>query len=198
MNFFTKKGTYDWLVVGLGNPGPKYESTRHNAGFMAVDAMAEKLSASWKKSKWNAQTAECRIGDKRVLLIKPQTFMNNSGEAVSAIAKFYKMAPERIIVLFDDISLSVGRLRIRRNGSHGGHNGCKDIVQLMGSDNIPRVKIGVGEKPHPEYDLKDWVLSNFKKDELDALKTAIENAGEAVMDMVAGDTDAAMNKFNKK
>ena len=198
MIFFSKKGTYDWLVVGLGNPGPKYESTRHNAGFMAVDAIAEKQSAVWKKTKWNAHTAECRMGDNRVLLIKPQTFMNNSGEAVSAIAKFYKMAPEHIIVLFDDISLSVGRLRIRRSGSDGGHNGCKDIIQLMGSDNIPRVKIGVGEKPHPDYDLKDWVLSNFKKDETESLKTAIENAGEAVLDMVSGKTDAAMNKFNKK
>lgn len=198
MIFFTKKGTYDFLVVGLGNPGPKYENTRHNAGFMAVDAIANHRDADFKKTKWNAMSAECSIGGERILLLKPLTFMNNSGEAVSAVARFYKIPAERIIVLFDDVSLAVGRLRIRRSGSDGGHNGMKDIIQLMGSDNIPRVKIGVGEKPHPDYDLKDWVLSSFKKDEEENLKTAVNNAVSAVFYMVAGQTDVAMNKFNKK
>ena len=198
MKFFTKKGTFSWLIVGLGNPGMQYENTRHNAGFIAVDAIAERYKTLAWKSEMKAYTAQCDVNGIKVLLIKPQTYMNNSGEAVKAIASYYRMPADKIIVIFDDISLPVGRIRIRRNGSDGGHNGMKDIIELMGTDMIPRIKVGIGAKPHPQYDLKDWVLSKFNADEKEMLDFAIKNVTAAIDDMTFGDFDTPMNKFNKK
>ncbi len=198
--FFKKKekpsGSIDYMIVGLGNPGDKYEATRHNAGFITIDMLAEKLGCSLTKLKFKSLYGTADIGDKKCLLLKPQTFMNNSGEAVRDAAGFYKIPVENIIVVSDDISLDVGKLRIRRKGSDGGHNGLKSIIYLLNNDNFARIKIGVGKKPHPDYDLADWVLSRFKNDEVNDLKAAAENACDAIKLMVGGKTDMAMNKFN--
>jgi len=195
--FFKSKGsTFDWLIVGLGNPGLQYAETRHNAGFMVADRLAEKYGCNFNKNKNNAIFGECNIKESRVLLAKPQTYMNLSGKAVVEIANFYKIPIENIIVIFDDISLDVGRIRVRRKGSHGGHNGMKDIIELMGSDEIARIKVGVGKKPHPEYDLKDWVLGKFPKDQQAELQKAIDNACDAVGVIVSSGVDKAMNRYN--
>ncbi|MBE6727514.1 MAG: aminoacyl-tRNA hydrolase [Ruminococcaceae bacterium] len=195
--FFKSKGsTFDWLIVGLGNPGLQYAETRHNAGFMVADRLAEKYGCNFNKNKHNAIFGECNIKESRVLLAKPQTYMNLSGKAVVEIANFYKIPIENIIVIFDDISLDVGRIRVRRKGSHGGHNGMKDIIELMGSDEIARIKVGVGKKPHPEYDLKDWVLGKFPKDQQAELQKAIDNACDAVGVIVSSGVDKAMNRYN--
>lgn len=200
MGFFNKykapSGAPEYLIVGLGNPGRQYELTRHNAGFLFADLLADKNNAKISKIQFKSVTACVEIGGHRCLLIKPQTFMNNSGEAVKQAASFYKIPPEKIIVVFDDISLPCGKLRIRRKGSAGGHNGMKSIIYHLNSDNFPRVKLGVGEKPHPDYDLADWVLSNFKKDEIPLLRQAAENACAAVELMISGDTDKAMSSYN--
>ena len=189
-------GPPEYLIVGLGNPGRQYELTRHNAGFLFADLLADKNSVKISKIQFKSVTASIELGGHKCLLMKPQTFMNNSGEAVKQAAAFYKIPPEKIIVVFDDISLPCGKLRIRRKGSAGGHNGIKSIIYFMNSDNFPRVKLGVGEKPHPDYELADWVLSNFKKDELPALRDAAEKACDAVELMVCGETDKAMSNFN--
>lgn len=189
-------GPPEYLIVGLGNPGRQYELTRHNAGFLFADLLADKNNVKISKIQFKSVTASIELGGHKCLLMKPQTFMNNSGEAVKQAAAFYKIPPEKIIVVFDDISLPCGKLRIRRKGSAGGHNGIKSIIYLMNSDNFPRVKLGVGEKPHPDYELADWVLSNFKKDELPALRDAAEKACDAVELMVCGETDKAMSNFN--
>ncbi len=200
MGFLKRKtspsGPPEYLIVGLGNPGRQYELTRHNAGFLFADLLADKCSENINKIQFKAVTASIELGGHKCLLMKPQTFMNNSGEAVKQAAAFYKIPPEKIIVVFDDISLPCGKLRIRRKGSAGGHNGIKSIIYLMNSDNFPRVKLGVGEKPHPDYELADWVLSNFKKDEIPALREAAEKACDAVELMVQGETDKAMSSFN--
>ncbi len=200
MNFFsrnkTPSGPPEFIIVGLGNPGKKYELTRHNAGFLFADLLADKNGEKISKIQFKSVTANITLGGHRCLLMKPQTFMNNSGEAVKQAAAFYKIAPENIIVVFDDISLPCGKMRIRRKGSDGGHNGIKSIIYLLNSDKFPRVKLGVGEKPHPDYDLADWVLSSFKKNELDALREAAENACKAVEMMVQGNIDGAMSSFN--
>lgn len=200
MGFFNKykapAGAPEYLIVGLGNPGRQYELTRHNAGFLFADLLADKNNLKISKIQFKSVTASLEIGGHRCLLIKPQTLMNNSGEAVKQAASFYKIPPEKIIVVFDDISLPCGKLRIRRKGSAGGHNGIKSIIYHLNSDNFPRVKLGVGEKPHPDYDLADWVLSNFKKDEIPQLRQAAENACCAVELMVSGDTDKAMSCYN--
>lgn len=190
------QGGIEFLIVGLGNPGGKYEITRHNAGFLWADLFAESLDTEIKRLKYHALTAEVNIDGHRCLLMKPQTFMNNSGEAVSEAAKFYKIPLEKIIVVFDDISLPIGKLRVRRKGSAGGHNGIKSIIAHLGSENFPRVKIGVGAKPHPDYDLADWVLTSFKKEDFPALKEAMESACKAVELIVKGETDKAMNQYN--
>lgn len=192
----TPSGPPEYLIVGLGNPGRQYELTRHNAGFLFADLLADQNSTNINKIQFKAVTASVDVGGHKCLLIKPQTFMNNSGEAVKQAAAFYKIPPERIIVVFDDISLPCGKLRIRRKGSAGGHNGIKSIIYHLNSDNFPRIKLGVGEKPHPDYDLADWVLSNFKKDEIPALREAAEKACDAVELIVKGDTDKAMSNFN--
>lgn len=193
---FKSKPTYDWLVVGLGNPGLQYENTRHNAGFMAADRIARDNGFRFDKNKNEALCGEFKIGDKRILVIKPQTYMNNSGRAVTKIAAFYKIPADRIIVMLDDITLDVGKIRMRRKGSHGGHNGMKDILELFGTDDIMRIKIGVGKKPHPDYDLVDWVLGRFPKEQADALAKAIENSAAAVREIILKGIDSAMNKYN--
>lgn len=202
MPFFWKKNketsgnAVEFMIVGLGNPGKQYEGTRHNAGFMALDTIAEKHHGEVKRIKFKGLTGECRIAGKKVLLLKPSTFMNLSGQSVQEAMKFYKLLPEQVLILFDDINLEPGKLRVRRKGSDGGHNGMKNIIYLSGSDQFPRVKIGVGQKPHPDYDLADWVLSKFSSKDLEALRPALENAAAAAEIIVGGDVDRAMNLYN--
>ena len=184
------------IIVGLGNPGDKYKFTRHNAGFLALSYISQKLGIDINKSKFKALCTECNIAGKRVLLMLPQTFMNNSGEAVRAALDFYKLSAENILVIFDDISLSCGKMRIRRNGSAGGHNGVKSIIAHTGSEKFPRIKIGVGEKPHPEMDLADWVLSSFSKDEQKVLFDRFSDVHSALEMIVRGNISEAMNNFN--
>jgi len=198
--FFKKKfsnATYNYLIVGLGNPESKYEKTRHNAGFMGVDTLAEKLGVRFDKMKFNALIADAKIGEYRCLLMKPQTYMNNSGQAVRDAMQFYKLIPENVIIIFDDISLDVGGLRLRRKGSDGGQKGMRSIIELTGSDEYKRIKIGVGKKPHPEYDLADWVLSKFKKDEEAVLSQILKLSAEAAECIVKEGIDNAMNKYNR-
>ncbi len=189
-------GPIEFLIVGLGNPGKNYEFTRHNAGFLTLDHIASELDTEINNLKNNALVSDVVINNHRCLLVKPQTFMNNSGTAVRDIAKFYKIPPEKIIVIFDDISLPCGKLRIRRKGTDGGHNGIKSIIYHLNSDQFPRIKIGVGAKPNPEYDLADWVLSKFGKDDTEQLKAAITKATEVLPFILDGEIDKAMNKAN--
>ncbi|MBO4693057.1 MAG: aminoacyl-tRNA hydrolase [Clostridia bacterium] len=196
--FFKHKTTeFEYLIVGLGNPGLTYENTRHNAGFAAVDALLSDLKITLKKHKFDAVYGDALIGKKRVIIAKPQTFMNNSGRAVRAISRFYRIQPKKIIILFDDISLPVGNIRIRRKGSDGGHNGIKDIIELLGTEDIMRIKIGVGKKPNPDYDLRDWVLGKIPKSEFQAFSAACENAANAVKEIIIHGIDSAMNKYSK-
>ncbi|MBE6795660.1 MAG: aminoacyl-tRNA hydrolase [Ruminococcaceae bacterium] len=188
--------TYEYLIVGLGNPGAKYETTRHNAGFLCVTYLEDKLGFSVKKLKFHALIGDTKIGNKRVLVMKPQTMMNNSGTAVAECASFYKIPPENIIVIYDDISLDPGKLRIRRKGSAGGHNGIKSIISHLGSESFPRIKLGVGAKPHPDYDLADWVLANIPKKDIPPMRDAISDACDALEYIINGDIDGAMSKFN--
>ena len=185
------------LVVGLGNPGKEYEKTRHNAGFMAIDYMAEKLGVKINKLKFRALIADANMAGKRVLLMKPETFMNSSGEAIGEACAFYKIPPENVIVLHDEISFEPGRFRIRRKGSAGGHNGLKSIIAHLSSDEFPRIKIGVGQKPTPDYDLINWVLGRFSQDDLVKLASQYENIYLSVELMLQGKIDDAMNKFSK-
>lgn len=201
MAFFSRKtvtGTPEYIIVGLGNPGKQYELTRHNAGFLFLDLLADKNGAKINKIQFKAVTGIITLGNTKCLLMKPQTFMNNSGEAVREAAAFYKIPPERILVVFDDISLPCGKLRIRRKGSDGGHNGIKSIIYHLNSDAFPRIKLGIGEKPHPDYDLADWVLSTFKKDELALLHDAAENACSAAELIVSGNIEKAMSDFTNR
>ena len=184
------------IVVGLGNPGRQYENTRHNAGFIVLDALAEKLNVRIDRIKFKGLTATAVIGGKGVLLLQPNTFMNLSGESVQEAMRFYKIPPEKVIVVYDDISLEPGKLRIRKKGSDGGHNGMKNIIYLSGKDTFPRIKMGVGAKPNPGWNLADWVLSRFTQAEGEALEKAAENACNAIALMVHGKDQEAMNKFN--
>ena len=197
--FFRKKEALssgiEYMVVGLGNSGREYENTRHNAGFIAVDFLADRLGVRIDRIKYKSLVTSCTIADKKVLLMKPSTYMNNSGLAVKEAMSFYKLPPERVIVIFDDISLDVGRMRIRRKGSDGGHNGIKNIIYLTGSDMFPRIKLGVGHKPE-KWDLADWVLSRFTEDEMKIMIQSADKAGQAVGLMIDGQTDKAMNLFN--
>ena len=188
---------YDYMIVGLGNPGNKYEFTRHNTGFLCVDLFAEEHGFKIDRLKFKSLIGETKIGTKRCLFLKPQTFMNLSGEAVREAAAFYKIPPERIIVIFDDISLDVGKMRIRRKGSDGGHNGIKNIIYHLSSDQFPRIKIGIGAKPHPDYDLADWVLTPFSNEDLKILRGVCEKAGEAIELMTDGKTEEAMSRFSR-
>ncbi|MDE6726555.1 MAG: aminoacyl-tRNA hydrolase [Oscillospiraceae bacterium] len=189
-------GAVEYIIVGLGNPGTEYENTRHNIGFMTIDTLCEKYKVSCKKLKFKSLTCDVMIAGKRCLIMKPGTFMNKSGEAVTEAMSFYKIPPERTIIVFDDISLEPGKMRIRRKGSDGGHNGIKNIIYLSGADSFPRIKMGVGAKPHPDYNLADWVLGHFKKEDGEKLEQCFDNAVTALELMVDGKTDQAMNKFN--
>ena len=191
-----RKPACDWLVVGLGNPGENYARTRHNAGFRAVDRLAAALQVKVDRAKFRGLTAQAVWQGQKLLLLKPQTFMNNSGLSVMDAVRFYKLPPERVIVIFDDISLPVGRLRVRADGSAGGHNGIKSIIGALNSQSFPRVKIGVGQKPHPDYDLADWVLSNFTREEEAHVERAAQAAAQAALEVVAGGVSAAAAKFN--
>ena len=188
----------DWMIVGLGNPGADYEKTRHNVGFRATDLLAGLLGTKIDRLKFQALTRLVRAQDKKILLVQPQTYMNASGAAVSALASYYKIPPQRILVVFDDISLPVGRIRVRKDGSAGGHNGIKSIIQSLGSDQFPRVKIGVGAKPHPDYDLADWVLSRFSAQEEKALAPAIEHAAAAAVLLMEQGVEKAASAYNGK
>ena len=186
----------EFIIAGLGNPGVAYENTRHNAGFLAIDALEKKYSFTPNEHKFNAVCNRAVIGGKSCLIMRPQTFMNKSGEAVSDAMDFYNIAPENIIVIFDDISLDVGAMRIKRKGSAGGHNGIKSIIALCGTQDFPRVKIGIGAKPHPDYDLADWVLSRFSDEDMKKLSEVFDHTAEAVELIVKGETGEAMNRFN--
>ena len=193
----TEMGPVSHIVVGLGNPGPKYEKTRHNAGFIAIDHIAAKLGVKVDRVKFHALICECELGGKRVLLMKPETFMNSSGVAIGEAATFYKIPPENVLVLHDEISFDAGLFRIRRKGSAGGHNGLKSIIEHLGSDGFPRIKIGVGQKPSPDYDLVDWVLGKFPKEALSAIEARLTDIFSASELIIRGEIDSAMNKFSK-
>ena len=197
MFFKARNSGFEYLIAGLGNPGIEYEHTRHNAGFLGLDALCEKTGAKLTRHKFEAVFGDTEIAGKRVILAKPQTFMNNSGRAVAAISKFYKIPADRIIIMFDDISLPVGNIRIRRKGSAGGHNGIKDIIELMGTEDIKRIKIGVGERDNPNFDLKDWVLGKMPKEQSDKFKTAFSLAADAAVEIISHGIDSAMNKYSK-
>lgn len=193
---FKRPGGISWLVVFLGNPGTKYEMTRHNAGFMAGDAMAKAQGAAINRSRFKALTGTCDIGGETVMLMKPQTFMNLSGEAVAQAVSFYKLAPDHVIVVSDEVALPIGKLRIRTKGSAGGHNGLKNIIALLGTDQFPRIRIGVGAAPHPDYDMADWVLSSFKGKDAEDILAAAARAAEAVECYITKGAYRAMNLYN--
>ena len=194
----TSTGAVEYLLVGLGNPGKEYERTRHNAGFMALDYIAGRCGARLDRAKFSALVGEADINGKRVLLMKPQTYMNSSGEAVSAAAKFYKIAPENIIVISDDVSLDVGRVRVRRKGSHGGQKGLKSIQKCLGTEEYQRIKIGVGAKPHPDYDMASWVLSEFSVQDVSAISENYGRIYDGLCKILQGDVDGAMQICNGK
>ena len=197
MPFFQKNSVGISYIVGvLGNPDRKYQNTRHNTGFLAVDEIARQLGTVIDRKKFDALTADVTLAGERVLLMKPQTYMNLSGVSVEKAASFYKIPPENILVLFDDISLDTGKLRIRRKGSHGGHNGIRSIIDYLQSDNFPRIKIGVGERPNPNYDLADWVLSNFTEAERKAIQEAAIPCREIAELIIQGNIEKAMNLYN--
>ena len=186
----------EFLIVGLGNPGTKYENTRHNAGFMFLDHVASKCGANINRMKFKSLCADTFIGEKRVLLMKPQTLMNASGEAVIEAANFYKIPPEKVIVISDDTTLEVARLRVRRKGSHGGHNGLKNIILHLGTDAFPRIKIGVGIKPHPDYDMIDWVLGVMSSEDIKHIASNHPYAYDGLLKLLDGDVDGAMQICN--
>lgn len=189
-------GPAQYLIVGLGNPGDKYTNTRHNVGFMVLDSFADKYGANKWKLKFKSLYADVVVNGKRCILLKPSTYMNKSGEAVQEAMSYYKIPIENVIVVCDDITLSPSRIRIRIKGSDGGHNGLKNIIYLTGKNTFPRVRIGVGAKPHPDYDLADWVLSNFKKDEIPLMEDAFEKAVDAISLIVDDNANKAMNMYN--
>jgi len=188
----------DWMIVGLGNPGKEYDRTRHNVGFRVTELLAGELKTKIDRLKFKALMRQVTWQGQKLLLVQPQTYMNLSGAAVSALATYYKIKPERIIVIFDDISLPVGKIRVRRDGSAGGHNGMKSIIQSLGTDQFPRVKVGVGAKPHPDYDLADWVLSKFSSQEEKLLAPAVENAMEASLKIITDGVEKAASAYNGK
>ena len=190
------KANETWLIVGLGNPGKEYERTRHNCGFRALDVLAGKLGCKIDKGKFQGIYGQANYGGKKLMLLKPLTYMNLSGRSVLQLSAYFNIPPQRIIVMFDDISLEPGRLRVRADGSAGGHNGIKSIIQEVGSQEFPRVKIGVGKKPNPEYDLADWVLSTFSAQEEKALTVALNNAADAALAIIDHGVPEAANRFN--
>ena len=194
--FFSKPGGVSWLVVFLGNPGPRYEGTRHNAGFMAGDALAKTKGAAINKARFRALTATVDIGGEKLMLMKPQTYMNLSGEAVAQAVKFYKIAPDHVIVVSDEVSLPIGKLRVRAKGSAGGHNGLKSIISCLGTEDFPRIRIGVGAPPHPDYDMADWVLSSFRNQDAEDMAKAAARAAEAVECYIRSGPEKTMNLYN--
>lgn len=193
---FSKPGGVTWLAVFLGNPGLRYEGTRHNAGFMAADAFAKAHALDINRARFKALTAQCELGGEKLLLMKPQTYMNLSGEAAAEAARFYKIPPERVLVVSDEVSLPIGKLRIRAKGSAGGHNGLKSLIACLGSENFPRIRIGVGAPPHPDFDMADWVLSSFENQDAVDMREAAERAAKAVECYILEGPDKAMNRFN--
>lgn len=196
MFFRNNTGGAEWLLVGLGNPGTQYENTRHNVGFLVADELAERQNAPIQRLKFKALTNLLTISGEKVLVMKPVTYMNLSGEAVRQAVDFYKIPPERVLVVSDDTALAVGRLRIRKGGSAGGHNGLKNIIQHLGTDQFPRVRVGVGEKPHPDYDMADWVLGKFQGEDKKAIDQAVKRAADAVECILAEGIDRGMSRFN--
>ena len=193
---FSQSGGVTWLVVFLGNPGPRYEGTRHNAGFMAGDALAKAKGVAISRARFRALTATVELDGEKVLLMKPQTYMNLSGEAVSQAVKFYKIPPEHVIVVSDELSLPIGKLRVRSKGSAGGHNGLKSVIACLGTEAFPRIRIGVGTPPHPDYDMADWVLSAFKNQDAEDMAKAAQRAAEAVECYIKNGADRTMNLYN--
>ncbi len=193
---FQKKAPVSWLVVGLGNPGGQYENTRHNAGFLTADELARRGRFAIQRLKFKALTASAELGGQGVLVMKPTTYMNLSGEAVGEAARFYKIPPDHVLVISDDVSLPLGKLRIRTGGSAGGHNGLKSIIQHLGADQFPRVKVGVGEKPHPDYDMADWVLGKFQGEDKKVMDETVKRAADAVECYLRDGPQKAMNRFN--
>ena len=186
-----------FIIAGLGNPGTQYEKTRHNVGFVAIDYIAEKLGVRIDRAKFHSLVAEAKIGNARVLLMKPQTYMNNSGVAIGEAAAFYKITPDRVLILHDEISFEPGMMRIRRKGSAGGHNGLKSVIECLPGDDFPRIKIGVGQKPSPDYDLADWVLGKLPKDHSDAIAARHDDILDASRLIADGKIDDAMQKYSK-
>ncbi|WP_449073853.1 aminoacyl-tRNA hydrolase [Ruminococcus sp.] len=189
-------GKLTWIVAGLGNPGLEYENTRHNAGFLTMDELAKQCGAKLDQMKFKSDCGEAMLGEVRCLLMKPTTYMNLSGDAIAAAANFYKIPPEQVLVIYDDISLPPGKLRLRRKGSAGGHNGIKSIIAQLGTEEFPRIRVGVGAKPNPQYDLADWVLSKFSEEDMTALQPALEHAADAAKKIVSGDMNGAMNLYS--
>ncbi len=185
-----------YLIAGLGNPGTKYEMTRHKIGFSAIDYIADELGVKIKKLKYKALYGECEINGEKVILVKPQTFMNLSGESIAEFVKFFKIPVNNVIIISDDIALATGRIRIRKKGSAGGHNGLKSIIYMLNSDEFIRIRIGVGAPEHPDYELADFVLGRFGKDEIPILEEAIIKAHKAAKEIISRGADSAMNKFN--
>lgn len=196
MFFSPKSAGITWLVVFLGNPGPKYTMTRHNVGFMTADELEKSKNIAINKLRFQAFTARCELGGEQVFLMKPQTYMNLSGEAVAKAAAYYKVPSEHILVVSDDVSLSVGRIRIRQRGSAGGHNGLKSIIQCLGTEVFPRIKIGVGAPPHSDYDMADWVLGIFQNQDARDIREVCHRAAEAVECYIRFGPEAAMNRYN--
>ena len=189
-------GKLTWIVAGLGNPGLEYENTRHNAGFLTMDELAKQCGAKLDQMKFKSDCGEAMLGEVRCLLMKPTTYMTLSGDAIAAAANFYKIPPEQVLVIYDDISLPPGKLRLRRKGSAGGHNGIKSIIAQLGTEEFPRIRVGVGAKPNPQYDLADWVLSKFSEEDMTALQPALEHAADAAKKIVSGDMNGAMNLYS--
>ena len=185
-----------YLIAGLGNPGREYVNTRHNIGFETIDVLCEKCGAVLNKTKFRADCGEGRLAGEKVLLIKPRTYMNLSGESVREFSEFYKIPPEHIIVIYDDVALPVGKIRVRPKGSAGGHNGMRNIIYQLCSEDFPRIRTGVGAPPHPEFPLADYVLGKFGKEETELLVPAVKRAAEAAESIIAEGTAAAMNRFN--
>ena len=193
---FQKKLPVSWLIVGLGNPGEQYENTRHNVGFLVADELGERGSFPIQRLKFKALTNTAVLGGQGALLMKPVTYMNLSGEAVGEAARFYKIPPGRVLVISDDVDLPLGKLRIRTGGSAGGHNGLKSVIQHLGADQFPRLKVGVGGKPHPDYDMADWVLGKLQGEDKRVMDEAVKRAADAVECFLKDGPQKAMNRFN--
>lgn len=193
-----QKQPVSWLVVFLGNPGLRYEGTRHNAGFLVADTLAHDKNVPITRARFHALTGSCNIGGQTVMLMKPQTYMNLSGQAVGQAARFYKIPPEKILVVSDEVSLPIGALRIRLKGSAGGHNGLKSIISVLGTEEFPRIRLGVGAPPHPDYDMADWVLSVFRDQDAAEIRVAAKQAAEAVECYIREGPEKAMNLYNQK